>query len=149
MMPIKPENMSKYPGGSTSSPEWRAIRKRIAQRSGGRCEKCRAPNGKTIARGSYNGREAYMVIETSTIFCAETGLEMAKIKRSDFNARKVLKIILTVAHLNHDETDNRDENLAHLCQRDHLRHDHKHHMNNAARTRRNRGGQLDLEDMLG
>jgi len=32
-------------------------------------------------------------------------------------------VILTVAHLNHDTTDNRPENLKALCQRCHLSHD--------------------------
>ena len=33
------------------------------------------------------------------------------------------KVILTVAHLNYDPTDNREDNLAALCQRCHNRHD--------------------------
>ena len=33
------------------------------------------------------------------------------------------KVILTVAHLNHDISDNRPENLMALCQRCHLNHD--------------------------
>jgi len=32
-------------------------------------------------------------------------------------------VILTVAHLNHDTTDNRPENLKALCQRCHFNHD--------------------------
>ena len=42
------------------------------------------------------------------------------------------KVVLTVAHLNHDVQDNREENLAALCQRCHLSHDARQH----ARTRR-------------
>jgi hypothetical protein len=37
------------------------------------------------------------------------------------------KVILTVAHLNHDTQDNRDENLMAMCQLHHLRYDAKHH----------------------
>jgi hypothetical protein len=50
-MPVKPEKESLYPGGSSRSPEWRAIRERILKRAGNRCEgtpqepHCRAPNG--------------------------------------------------------------------------------------------------------
>jgi 5-methylcytosine-specific restriction endonuclease McrA len=33
------------------------------------------------------------------------------------------KVVLTVAHLNRDTTDNRDENLKALCQSCHLNHD--------------------------
>lgn len=147
-MPIKPENMARYPGGSIKSPEWRAIRKRIGARSGWRCETCGAPHMTIVARGSFSGRDAYMIVDTGEVFDAETGLKMATMKLSAFGAYRVLKIILTVAHLNHDETDSRDANLAHLCQRHHLRLDAKHHQRNASRTRRNRGGQLDMEDFL-
>lgn len=50
-MPIRSELMPLYPGGSTSSPEWQAIREEIRERSGDRCEgspafpDCRVPNG--------------------------------------------------------------------------------------------------------
>lgn len=147
-MPIKRENMVKYPGGSIRSPEWRAIRARIGERSGWRCEKCSAPHMTMVARGTYAGRDAYMVIDTGEVFCAESGLKMRAMRASHFNADRVLKIVLTVAHLNHDETDSRDENLAHLCQRHHLRLDAKHHARNAARTRRSRSAQLDMEEFL-
>jgi len=45
-------------------------------------------------------------------------------------------IVLTIAHLNHDTTDNRDENLSALCQRCHLSHDKYLHATNARETRR-------------
>lgn len=147
-MPIRVERAHLYPGGSIKSPEWRAIRKRIGERSGWRCETCGAPHMTIVARGSYGGRDAYMIIDTGEVFDAETGLKMATMKLSAFGAYRVLKIVLTVAHLNHDETDSDDANLAHLCQRHHLRLDAKHHARNAARTRRNRGGQMDMEDFL-
>lgn len=50
-MPIRPENMKRYPGGSTNSKEWKAIREKVKERSGDVCEgspaypECRAPNG--------------------------------------------------------------------------------------------------------
>ena len=37
------------------------------------------------------------------------------------------KVILTVAHLDHDKTNNRFHNLKALCQRCHLYHDRKQH----------------------
>lgn len=45
------------------------------------------------------------------------------------------KVVLTVAHINHDTTDNSDANLAALCNRCHLTHDAKHHAANAKVTR--------------
>lgn len=66
--------------------------------------------------------------------------------------------MLTVAHLGtvkpdgtpgdkHDKMDCRDENLAALCQRCHLRYDLDEHKANAAITRRNKklaAGQLAM-----
>lgn len=148
-MPFRPEREKLYPGGSLKSAEWQAIRRRIGSRSGWLCEECKAPHMTMISRGSYNGRDAYMVLDTREVFCAETGLKMALMRcTSDFRSSKVLKIILTVAHLNHDEADCADGNLKHLCQRHHLRLDAKHHAKNAARTRRAKGGQMDLEELL-
>lgn len=40
------------------------------------------------------------------------------------------KVILTIAHLNHDKESNSFENLKALCQRCHLHHDLAHHVFN-------------------
>ena len=56
-------------------------------------------------------------------------------------------VVLTVAHLDHDTTNNDDSNLAALCQRCHLRHDAALHAQHAAETRRRQmedAGQLRL-----
>lgn len=45
------------------------------------------------------------------------------------------RVILTVAHLNHDPTDHREDNLAALCQRCHLHHDRFLHALRARDTR--------------
>ncbi|MCW2243618.1 HNH endonuclease [Azospirillum canadense] len=58
------------------------------------------------------------------------------------------KVVLTVAHLNHDPTDCRDENLAAMCQKCHLTYDAALHRENAARTRCGRLAQLNLLGML-
>lgn len=46
------------------------------------------------------------------------------------------KVVLTVAHLDHDPQNCADENLKALCQRCHLHYDRDHHARNAAETRR-------------
>jgi hypothetical protein len=61
------------------------------------------------------------------------------------------KVILTVAHLDHDPANCADDNLAALCQLEHLRYDAKHHAANAAATRRRsreQAGQLSLADYI-
>ncbi len=58
-----------------------------------------------------------------------------------------VRIVLTIAHLNHDPRDNRDENLQALCQWCHLHHDVRFHHANARRTRARKAGQSWLEGM--
>lgn len=52
------------------------------------------------------------------------------------------KVVLTIAHLDHDVSNNDDSNLAALCQRCHLTHDAQQHAMNARQTRAHRSGQL-------
>ena len=47
-MPISPENMAKYPGGSIRSPEWLETRDRILEREDHRCKFCRVKNHEWI-----------------------------------------------------------------------------------------------------
>ena len=57
------------------------------------------------------------------------------------------KVVLTVAHLNHDTTDNRPENLRAWCQKCHITYDAALHARHAAETRRRKreeAGQLAL-----
>ena len=51
------------------------------------------------------------------------------------DGKKSTKIILTIAHLDHDKNNNDYDNLAALCQKCHLGIDLKHHMANARETR--------------
>ena len=57
------------------------------------------------------------------------------------------KVILTVAHIDHDKTNNNPKNLRALCQRCHLSHDREHHARSRAANRRKaleEAGQLRL-----
>lgn len=54
-------------------------------------------------------------------------------------------VVLTTAHLNHDPTDNRDENLASLCQKCHNTYDVKHRAA-TRRAARAQGQQNLFED---
>ena len=49
------------------------------------------------------------------------------------------KVVLTVAHLDHNKNNNRFSNLAALCQRCHLQHDIKHHVANRKYGRSHKG----------
>ena len=57
------------------------------------------------------------------------------------------RVVLTVAHLDHDTGNNDPGNLRAMCQRCHLTYDAKLHAAHAAQTRRRRqvdAGQLEL-----
>lgn len=136
-MPIRPEMKSKYPPRK----EWLAIRQRILARSGNMCEFCGVRNrtlGYRNAKGEFisqeRGRRALRDAGTTkfpvVIGCHPTPDGLTKIK--------LFEIVLTIAHLDHDPTNNADSNLKALCQRCHLRYDKEHHAMNAAETRRSR-----------
>jgi hypothetical protein len=129
-----PMDMSKYPA------DWKAISKRIREdRAGNKCEWCGVENKAYGARDRFDAWH-----DESEI----AGMSNGTGTHYFGDYPKMIKVVLTVAHLNHDTTDNRDENLAALCQRCHLRHDAKHHAKNAAKTRRKnhmeRTGQAEL-----
>lgn len=54
------------------------------------------------------------------------------------------KVILTVAHLDHDTSNSAPSNLRAWCRRCHLNYDRKLHARNAAITRARKRGQLSL-----
>jgi len=58
------------------------------------------------------------------------------------------RVVLTVAHLDHDPRNSEWANLRAWCQRCHLTYDAKQHATNAARTRRaaKRNGELFVND---
>jgi len=56
------------------------------------------------------------------------------------------KVVLTVAHIDHDKKNNRFSNLAALCQRCHLAHDLPHHINNRKWGRNWKRNQLGIFD---
>lgn len=114
-MPIHPENRARYPD------DWPQISARVREEAGQRCEWCRAPNGETIIRGEGPNKNTYM-LESGETFHAETGEYLGLSRSSEFPGRAV-KVILTVAHLDHTPENCARENLKALCQRCHNRYD--------------------------
>lgn len=102
--------------------DWHLISKKIRERSGQRCE-C---EGECGLHCTHPGPRR----------CVEMNGQPAKWAKG--------KIILTVAHLNHDPQDCREENLKAMCQRCHLRYDHDLHQRNSRLTRRSRKAHADL-----
>ena len=96
------------------SPEWfTVIRPSILKRANYACENCGVTNG---ARGYRDEMKKF--IECDEFM--ETWATKA--------GKKVFRIVLTIAHLNHDVNDNSEENLKALCQKCHLDHDRPMHI---------------------
>lgn len=116
-----PFDLSQYP------PDWPERRARILARADNRCEWCGVPNGVEVVRAGDEW--AYEVAELS--------------HRPDV---RLVKIILTIAHLDHDKRNwsVRDDRLAALCQRCHLNYDRPRHIAHARAARRRRSGQMEL-----
>ena len=133
-MPIKPENRARYPKG------WKGIADAIRERAGHRCEgspaypDCRVPNGAVGYR--VGGR--WMQLGESV---DAAGLAIDAAAEDGF---KVLRIVLTVAHLDHQPENCEPHNLKAMCQRCHLTYDAAHHARTAYTTRRARANTPDL-----
>jgi len=102
-----PIDYRKYPAN------WKTeIRPAILKRAGDRCERC----------GVKNHAIGYR--EKSGAFVECEGLQA---DAAALDGEHLFRIVLTVAHVNHDVTHNRPENLAALCQKCHLTHDAGQH----------------------
>jgi len=126
-MPIRPELRHLYSG-----PNWRAVRTRILVRAGHRCEQCRKPDGQIVwvvpgCGDQYWSPRLRPVLAQYWISCRSGLHQDTRVFPSDFSRARRLRVILTIAHLNHNPRDNRDENLKALCQWCHLNHDKDHH----------------------
>jgi len=133
-------------------PDWKRIRANILDREGHKCKFCKVPNYAYIFRGRLeDGTEVYQFAD-ARIFDAINGDSLGSLHdvqplSGDPN-QQAIKVVLTVAHLDHDITNNEPDNLAALCQKCHLRYDAKHHAKNSKATReakmKAKTGQIDL-----
>lgn len=116
-----PCDYSKYP------PNWKTeIRPRILERADNKCEWCGAPNGEWVVRdkaGRWHDMGTYIndFSEQSRYYLDKTypGWDEGE------EGLKPFKVVLTIAHLDHDETNHnvKDSRLAALCQPCHLKYD--------------------------
>lgn len=122
---------SKYPA------DWKEISARIRSRANNCCEICGVPNGVLIYRHRDDPEQYDIVpdpISEADVYRIFGGKPISEMART-------IKVVLTVAHLDHDTTNNSDGNLTCLCQFHHLRHDAKLHAEHAKTTRANRKRQ--------
>lgn len=121
--------------------DWKAISARIRERDGNKCKTCGVPNGVYVNR--HIKGQSFM-LEDGQVFEQDTGKMVGYARGSEYPGHKVVKIVLTVAHLDHDSRNNADSNLAALCQLHHLRHDAEQHAASARKTRRDRKAVREL-----
>lgn len=119
-------------------PEWKTrIRPDILDRDGHCCKFCKVPNKILVCRGQWNGGDVWQN-DDGQIHDAKTGEYLGDAYVGDVwngKERRLTKIVLTIAHIDHDKNNNEYENLAALCQKCHLGIDLKHHMKNARDSR--------------
>ncbi len=128
-MPIKPENLARYPKN------WKKeIRPSILARANDCCEgspkfpECRRPNGAWLNKTTGELTENPLDVEVWELVDGD----------------KVTRIVLTIAHLDHVPENCEPSNLRAWCQRCHLVYDAEHHAKNAAITRQKRKAIGDL-----
>ena len=79
------------------------------------------------------------------LFNSDTGEQLHEdfYRDADFS-KKAIKVVLTIAHLDHDVTNNDFSNLKAFCQRCHLAHDKDHHAANRKASTAAKKGLQDL-----
>lgn len=116
-----PINKSDYPEN------WDEISLQVRTEAGFACEWCKAPADKVIRRNSTVGWELVEEISACPTCVIEKTADMTWGRLKFYG---LTRIIIGVAHLDRDSSNNERHNLAALCQRCHLRHDIKQHFQN-------------------
>ena len=122
-MPIKPENKKHYAGKT-----WQYFRAWTLKRALNKCQFCGVINHRIGSRSTWGYFLPEHFIKKMTPDDYKFHFPIGK--------GKLFKIVLTVAHLDHDPTNNHPDNLRALCQKCHLNYDQEQHQKNAAETRK-------------
>ena len=121
-MPIRPENKGRYPA------DWKAISAAVRRDAGDKCEQCGVKNGALIYRGSHEMRPAWRYADDPVFCesrCAFDGSKLPGTTWDDFDKRKgdPVRVVLTVAHLDHTPENCDRANLRAWCQSCHNSYD--------------------------
>jgi len=149
-MPIKPENKNLYPEN------WPEIRANVLKRDHGKCRGCGLRNhsvGNRDEDGHFLGTGGNIYHDLAGDGLSYPSLEPLSysearelagfLNENDDDGYHYIVIVLTVAHLDHDPTNNEMSNLASLCQRCHNRYDRNHRSETIRRNKLK--GQLQLK----
>jgi hypothetical protein len=120
------------------TPEFREQRKRVVERACNRCEECLKPNGENVYTLSGktllpHGLEVPFMFWTQD---AKTSIGKGCLWHNRFGKPaafvdtrfpRPVRVVCTMAHLDHNPANNADENVKFLCQWCHLNYDRLHH----------------------
>lgn len=123
-MPIRPEFRKFYQG-----PAWQATRAHILERADNKCEQCGVPDKTVVVRiAELPGWWFTMDGDAYD----ETGAHRGMFRGSEIPEPTFVKIMIGVAHLDHNPSNNADDNLKALCGRCHLINDQDKHRDTRA-----------------
>ena len=106
-------------------------------RARNRCEECGVCNGAIVYNDVHGNRKEVDFEQLAEI---QKLIESSgKNEKSVLKMLRLTKIVLTVAHLDHDESNNDYFNLKALCQRDHFKYDRQ---NNKLRAKKYKLAQI-------
>lgn len=114
-----PIDYSRYP------PNWKKeIVPRILDRAGHCCEFCQIPNGANAHSVPLRVQDVDGRYKLKRFWITSEG-DLIRMKAFAYPDIKAVRVVLTIAHLDHDETnhDVPDDRLAALCQYCHLNYD--------------------------
>jgi hypothetical protein len=144
-MPITLANRHRYPL------QWGEISRSAKERAGWRCQHqgCTARQY-AVGRWWRNGsRWDWIEMEPPQESYAQACQRAAEVQwgltgDEPNPTPKIIVIVLTVAHLDHQPEHCDPANLAALCPRHHLQYDQQHHIESAYMTRMAKRGNLEL-----
>ncbi len=147
-MPIRPENKDRYPAN------WPQISLEVRQRAGWKCEECGVPDGQLggrlpsglwcpAARWDHPADRPVSGIEGWCDGPAAFPIESFQIRL------RIVQIVLTVAHMDHQPENCDRANLKALCQRCHNLYDAPHRRAGIVERARKALGIDDLLERCG
>ena len=148
VVPIRADLRHFYRG-----PAWKATRDRIMKRAKNRCEQCGKPNHRKVWVVSDYTQLYKRVQYWSPVkgdgqrwtLCLDGGAcWWLRLQGTEWESARRIRVVCTVAHLNHVAGDDRDENLKCLCQWCHLNYDVSFHKQTRA-TRKDAARPIQWE----
>lgn len=139
-MPIKPENLKRYPK------DWKAISAAARERAGHRCQwkGCGVANHAIGFWEMDGGPHFVQLCMRADLVSFDEGAKDALLDQDRADGHKVIEIVLTVAHLDHTPENCKPANLQVWCQRHHLAYDRRQHVTSAYMSRMTGRRNLEL-----